>query len=72
MMASTMSVAILAAMNEVTTFYILRNFCALICGKGFIVACVQCVHVCDSKLRIYVEEFVVPFLYLLLEQGKVK
>jgi hypothetical protein len=32
MMASTMSVAILAAMNEVTTSYILRNFCALIWG----------------------------------------
>jgi hypothetical protein len=30
MMASTMSVAILAAMNEVTISCILRNFCALI------------------------------------------
>jgi hypothetical protein len=30
MMASTMSVAILAAMNEVTISWILRNFCALI------------------------------------------
>jgi ABC-type Fe3+ transport system permease subunit len=32
MIASTMSVAILAAMNEVGTSYILRNFCVLICG----------------------------------------
>jgi hypothetical protein len=43
MMASTMSVAILAAMNEVTNSYILRNFCVLMWGRGLTVA-VSCMY----------------------------
>jgi len=43
MMASTMSVAILAAMNEVTTSFILRNLCAFIWGRKLTLA-LSCVY----------------------------
>jgi hypothetical protein len=47
MIASTMSVAILAAMNEVGTSYILRNFCVFIYGMRGKCGCQ--LHMYNSK-----------------------